>query len=292
MADNSSLTLSALMASEKFGGYVSGAILIGLGLLLAHLASRAFERTMQHRLSLHQLLVWRRTIYYGLLLIFLISALREMGFQLSVLLGAAGVFSVAIGFASQTSASNLISGLFLIGEGPFAIGDTILVSSKTQGEVMSIDLLSVKLRTADNLFVRIPNEQLIKSEVTNLTRFPIRRIDVAIGVAYKENIPGVRKVLLKVLDRHPLCLDEPAPQIKVQALGASSVDLMCQAWVRRENYSNVRDDLLEAIKAACDDAGIEIPFPQVTLNASSDNRPVALTLSRSPAPAHDEPQAD
>jgi len=134
-----------------------------------------------------------------------------MGFQLSVLLGAAGILSVAIGFASQTSASNLISGLFLIGEGPFAIGDFIRVGT-TEGEVLSIDLLSVKLRTPDNLFVRIPNEQLIKSEVVNLTRFAIRRLNLAVGVAYKEDIPRVRHILMQVATDNPLCLNEPAPR--------------------------------------------------------------------------------
>src|SRR5690606_3033117 len=129
-----------------------------------------------------------------------------LGFSLSVLLGAAGVLSVALGFASQTSASNLISGLFLIGEQPFQLGDTIKVGNTT-GEVLSIDLLSVKLRTFDNLYVRIPNESLIKSEMTNLTRFPIRRFDLLIGVAYKENISQVRQIMQNVADNNPLCMD-------------------------------------------------------------------------------------
>ena len=137
-------------------------------------------------------------------------AMRELGFSLAVIMGAAGVLTVALGFASQTTASNLISGLFLIGERSFEIGDLIRVGTTT-GEVLSIDALSVKLRTFDNLFVRIPNESLIKSEVTTLTRFPIRRLDLLLGVAYKEDIGRVQKVLTEVADRNPLCLDEPPP---------------------------------------------------------------------------------
>ncbi|MDP2227615.1 MAG: mechanosensitive ion channel family protein [Moraxellaceae bacterium] len=248
-----------------------------MGWLLARLLSGAFVRATQHRLTPHQLLMGRRTIFYFILILFTISALREMGFQLSVLLGAAGVLSVAIGFASQTSASNLISGLFLIGEGPFAIGDFIR-AGQTEGEVLSIDLLSVKLRTADNLYVRIPNEQLIKSEVVNLTKFPIRRLNLTIGVAYKEDIALVRKTLLHVAAQNPLCLNEPAARVIVQGFGASSVDLLFQVWTRKENFLAMRDTIQEAVKRAFDEEGIEIPFPQVSVNAGSASAPLTLRM--------------
>ncbi|HET8731759.1 MAG TPA: mechanosensitive ion channel domain-containing protein, partial [Moraxellaceae bacterium] len=146
-----SSALDKLLHADRIGDFVTGAVLILVGLLVASIAARVFERSMTARLSTHQLVVWRRVLHHGLLTLFVITALREMGFHLSVLLGAAGVLSVAIGIASQTSASNLISGLFLIGEGSFAIGDTIRVG-QTEGEVLAIDLLSVKLVTADNLY--------------------------------------------------------------------------------------------------------------------------------------------
>ncbi len=256
----SSFNLEAFLGSEKLGHLIAASVLLLIGWFLARTLARIFERSMQHRLTTHQLVVWRRVIYHGVLIVFIMSALREMGFQLSVLLGAAGILSVAIGFASQTSASNLISGLFLIGEGSIAIGDTIRVG-QTEGDVMSIDLLSVKLRTGDNLYVRIPNEQLIKTEVTNLTRLPIRRISINLGVAYEENLARVRDVLLKVAADNPLCLDEPAPQVIMQGFGDSAINLQVQAWVRRENNARVRDQLQGAIKQAFDEAGIEIPYP-------------------------------
>ena len=90
----------------------------------------------------HGQILLKRAIFYGIMILMSMSALRELGFDLSVILGAAGILSVAIGFASQTSASNLISGLFLMMERPFSIGDVIRVE-QTTGEVISIDLLSV-----------------------------------------------------------------------------------------------------------------------------------------------------
>ena len=269
--------IDSLLNSGKLTEISIGIAIVLIGWLIARLLSGAFVRAMQHRLTPHQLLLGRRTIFYVLLILFTLTGLREMGFKLSVLLGAAGVLSVAIGFASQTSASNLISGLFLIGEGPFSIGDFIRVG-QTEGEVLSIDLLSVKLRTGDNLYVRIPNEQLIKSEVITLTRFPIRRLNLPIGIAYKEDIGKVRAVLLRVAKENPLCLVEPEPSIIVQGFGASSVDLMFYVWTRRENFMKMRDSMQEAIKRAFDETGIEIPFPQVSVHAGSGTEPIPLRL--------------
>lgn len=277
---SSSFALEKLLHPERLGDLVTGVVLILVGLLVASIAARVFERSMAPRLSTHQLSVWRRVLHHGLLILFVITALREMGFHLSVLLGAAGVLSVAIGIASQTSASNLISGLFLIGEGSFAIGDTIRVG-QTEGEVLSIDLLSIKLVTGDNLYVRIPNEQLIKSEVVNLTRFAIRKLSLALGIAYKEDVKRVRALLLQVAADNPLVLDEPAPQVILQNFGDSAINLQFSVWTRREHYGSMRDQLQETIKEQFDREGIEIPFPQVALSMGAEALSVR-TLPPSP----------
>ncbi|PTQ88276.1 mechanosensitive ion channel family protein [Agitococcus lubricus] len=265
-----------LPVSDKTEGFIIGGILLVLGYLVSHLVTTAFVKTMSQRLTAHQLLVWRRALFYFLLLLFAMSALHEMGFKLSVLLGAAGVFTVAIGFASQTSASNLISGLFLIGEGSFVVGDTIQVG-KTIGDVLSIDLLSIKLRTADNIYVRIPNEQLIKSEVLNLTRFAIRRVPITINIAYKEDISKVRRILLALADKNPLVLDEPKPQVVVQNFAESAINLIFHVWTRKENFLDIKDMLQESIKQAFDDHHISMPFPQITIN-SGDLAPFAINI--------------
>ncbi len=255
-----------LPVSDKVEGFIIGALVLLTGYLIAQLVTTTFVKTMSQRLTAHQLLVWRRGIFYFLLGLFSMSALHEMGFKLSVLLGAAGIFTVAIGFASQTSASNLISGLFLIGEGSFMVGDTIEVNG-TIGEVLSIDLLSIKLRTADNIYVRIPNEQLIKSEVSNLTRFAIRRVPIMVNISYQQDISKVRQVLLTIADKNPLVLDEPKPQVVVQDLASSSINLMFNIWTRKENFLDIRDTIQESIKNAFDEHNIDIPFPQITVNS-------------------------
>ena len=249
------------LQSDQIGHIIKASILLLVGFICASMASRAAGKFLSKNFSQHHVVLFKRLLYWLVVALFVASALKQLGFSLSVLLGAAGVLSVALGFASQTSASNLISGLFLIGEQPFKLGDTIKVGNTT-GEVLSIDLLSVKLRTFDNLFVRIPNETLIKSEVTNLTRFPIRRFDLLLGVAYKEQIATVRKVLLDVADKNPLCLDEPTPMFLFLGFGDSALNIQFSVWGRRENFRDLRNSLQEEVKLAFDQAGIEIPFPQ------------------------------
>lgn len=270
-------TMTGFLQSEQFANFFKAGLLVLLGFLAARVASGALYKLMLKHFSPHHCTLFRRLVYWLVLALFLASALRELGFSLGVLLGAAGVLSVAIGFASQTSASNLISGLFLVGEKPFELGDIIQVGTTT-GEVLSIDLLSVKLRTYDNLFVRIPNESLIKTEMINLTRFPIRRFDLLIGVAYKEDIARVREVLAQVANDNPLCLDEPEPMFLFTGFGESSLNIQFSVWGKRENFRDLRNSLQEEVKLAFDAAGIEIPFPHRTLYAGSETEPFPVRV--------------
>lgn len=277
-----------LLMTDHMLQFIKALILLVAGLMAARFASNTAYRLLSQRFSQHHAVLFRRLSFWLVMALFAASALRELGFSLSVLLGAAGVLSVALGFASQTSASNLISGLFLIGEKPFQLGDTIKVGNTT-GEILSIDLLSVKLRTPDNLYVRIPNESLIKSEVTNLTRFPIRRLDLQFGVAYKENIGQVRKLLLELADKNPLSLDEPSPVFVFTGFGESSLDIQFSVWSRRENFRDLRNSLLEEIKLSFDKAGIDIPYPHRTLLAGSEGAPFTVKVITT-EPAKSQPE--
>jgi len=258
-----------------WGGLLRALLILTVGLLLARTVARALARLLGPHLDVHQTTVVRRMVFYGLTALVVATALHQLGFRLGVLLGAAGILSVAIGFASQTSASNLISGLFLLAERPFQIGDFIRVG-ETTGEVLAVDLLSVKLRTMDNLFVRVPNETLVKSFVTNFSRFPIRRYDLQLGVAYGEDLDRVKTVIEQVAERNPLCLEEPKLQIIFQGFGNSSVDLQISVWARRENFLALRNSLPLEIKKAFDSEGIEIPFPHLSLYAGSHSGPLPL----------------
>ena len=238
-----------------------------IGFLIARFVSNTFVRTIGARFNAHQRLVWRRGIFYFIFLLFVMASLKEAGFKLSVFLGAAGILTVALGFASQTSASNLISGMFLIGEGSFEVGDTIqitLIRGHTiEGEVISIDLLSVKLLTQDNIYVRLPNEQLIRAPVHNLSKFPIRRVPITLAINFHEDIIKVREVLLSVANQYPLVLSDPKPAVTVTAFRKSSIELLFAIWCQQENFFKVRDEMQERIRNGFLDNQIEIPVPKM-----------------------------
>ncbi|HSB95232.1 MAG TPA: mechanosensitive ion channel family protein [Spongiibacteraceae bacterium] len=235
-------------------------LLLMAGLIFSWLYGRMIKRGVLNHLPsfIQKLGSWL------ILAIFIGMALHQLGFKLSVLLGAAGIFSVALGFAAQTSAANLISGLFVVSERSFQVGDSIQVGNHN-GEVLSVDMLSVKLRTSDNRYVRIPNELLIKSDVVNLSKFPIRRFDLKLSVAYDSDIAHVRAVLLKVATNNLICLEEPRPLLNLQGFGESSIDLQFTAWATRENYQDLRNSIQEQIKIAFEVEGIQFPFPTRTL---------------------------
>ena len=272
--------LSDLFNTEMVLKLFRALSLLIIGFIVAKLISRFSLQFVSKLFTTHTSKAIQRGTYYVIFTLFVFSALLELGFNLNVLLGAASVLTVAIGFASQTSASNFISGIFLMAERSFVIGDVIKVGS-TVGEVLSIDLLSVKIRTFDNLFVRLPNEALIKSEVTTLTKFPIRRLDMKIGVAYKENIAKVKDILEKVASNNPLCLEEPKPLYIFQGFEDSSLSLQFSVWAKREKFLELKNSMYEEIKNAFDKENIEIPFPHMSLYTGNNTEPFPITITKS-----------
>ena len=269
--------MSDFLTSDRMLGFGRAVLILVVGLLLARVASRAVERGLLRHVSAQEAVLVRRLSFYVLLALVVTSALHQLGFKLGVLLGAAGIISVAIGFASQASVSNIISGFFLIAERSFVVGDRLDVNGRV-GHVISVDLLSVKLRTFDNLMVRVPNAEMINTTILNLTRFPIRRIDLQIGVAYKEDTERVRQILFDVADRNPLCLVEPPPLFIYRGYGNSALELQFSVWAKRENFLALRNSINEEIKFAFDEHGIEIPFPHRTLYTGSVTQPFPVRV--------------
>ncbi|NQU43422.1 mechanosensitive ion channel family protein [bacterium] len=262
------------------------ALLLGVGLPAVLFAARMTRRLTEKRYSPQVSALLQKGVFYAGLILILVSILADFNFKLGTFLGAAGIFGVAIGFASQTSLSNIISGIFLISEKPFVIGDLISVGSST-GVVISVDLLSVKLRTLDNRMVRIPNENLVKTEIVNVTRFPIRRMDIDVGVAYKEDVSKVREVLLDIARKNPLVLDEPEPLILFKSFGDSALEFLFGVWFSSTDFLKVKHSIMQEIKERFDQEGIEIPFPHRTIytGAVTDPFPVRVVGPGEGAPA-------
>ncbi len=239
--------------------------IIVIGFLLVRLTAAVVRRVVAKNLSERTKMILQKSIVYIGVVIIVIAALSEIGVKLSALLGAAGVVGIAVGIASQTSLGNIISGLFLVSEKTFVIGDVISVGDKT-GVIHAIDPLSIKLRTFDNLLIRIPNQTIITSEVTNITRFPIRRMDLSLGVGYSSDLAKVQEVLLSIARENPLVLEEPAPLFVYNSFAESSINLTFGVWFFKDDYLALRNSLFQSIKERFDEEGIEIPFPQRTIS--------------------------
>lgn len=273
---------SKLITMQNINTAIRIIVLLGLGFPLLLFICTLVGKAVKKRFTPQASMLIRKGIFYFGSILLIISVLYQMGFKLTALLGAAGIAGIAIGFASQTSVSNIISGLFLISEKPFEVGDLIKVDD-TKGTILSIDLLSVKLRTLDNQLVRIPNESLIKNQVTNITRFPIRRFDINIGVAYKEDVSKVRTVLLDIAQNNPYCLDEPEPLVLFLNFGDSALEFLFAVWFVKTDFFKLRNSIMQEIKERFDAEGIEIPFPHRTLYTGSVTEPFPVEIVSSKA---------
>ncbi|TVQ21394.1 MAG: mechanosensitive ion channel family protein [Spirochaetaceae bacterium] len=222
-------------------------------------------RRLLHRRTTAQvtMLVTKAVNYTGLAAIVAISLL-ELGVNLTPILGAAGIVGLAVGIASQASLSNVISGLFLVSEKPFSIGDVIRIG-ETVGVVVSIDLLSVKLRSFDNLFIRVPNEKIAGEQVTTITRFPIRRFDFSLNVPFDADLATVFAILKAIASESTLCLREPAPIIIPLEFGDQGVKLLFGVWFEKADFVAMRTQVTTAILKCFGDAGIRLSMPRVAV---------------------------
>jgi small-conductance mechanosensitive channel len=243
--------------TERVLDLTKACLILLAALPIARLAGRGVQRLVSRRGDVQQAQLLGRLATWAVGLMGLAWALQELGFKLGVLLGAAGVLTVAVGFASQTTLSNLISGFFLFGERPFRLGDWIEVDGII-GEVLSVDLMATKLRTAENHYVRIPNELMIKTKVKNRTRFPLLRTDIKVGVANTENLGTVRALLFDVASACSLSLDEPAPSFLVTEFGDGKVVVQLSVWGLAENDAQLRSTLSLQLHDALQQKGVRL----------------------------------
>jgi len=252
------------------------AIILGVGILIIWAITFTVKKLLPSSLSKQRQMIINRFVRYSGVVILFFVIVAELNINLTAIFGAAGIIGVVVGVASQTSIGNIVSGFFLVSEKPFELGDVIKIGDKS-GTVYSIDLLSIKIKTFDNLLLRIPNQTVISTEVTNVTRFPIRRLDFDLGVAYKEDLGKVMEVIQEVVRKNPLCLDEPEPLIVFKQFGASSIDILLGVWFEKTNYLKVKNSVFTEIKAAFDREGIEIPFPHISVYTGEATKAFPIT---------------
>lgn len=172
---------------------------------------------------------------------------------------------VAIGLAFQGAVTNLAGGVMILLFHPFRVGDYI-ETTEIAGTVNAISVLYTVVLTPDNKRVTVPNGSLTNAAITNYSAVGQRRVELTFSVSYDCDIDKVKQILLSVAESDPKSLKDPAPLARMKAQSASSLDFVLRVWCAPENYWDLYFDLNENVKKALDEAGMEIPFPQMDVH--------------------------
>ncbi|PXX89601.1 mechanosensitive ion channel protein MscS [Marinobacter vulgaris] len=263
--------LAQFGASPEFLKAMARAGLMVLGFFIAWMIVGRLmkEAVTRYRLdpSIRQLVENLFSVFAGTLA--LVTVLAQFGFDVISIIAGLGIVGIAVGFAAQSTLSNFIAGITLLIERPFHIGDWVTINGQ-DGKVVKIALRTTWLRTRDNIFAMIPNDSVASSDIINYSAEGATRLNIPVGIAYKESAKAAREVLMPVLLGHPEVLQGPGkePRVMLKSLGDSSQDLEVKVWITPDNLDiqpRIMADILEQMKAALDAAGIEIPFPHLQL---------------------------
>lgn len=242
---------------------VLGALFIIIVLwILYKLAMKTVSRIPSEKVTPQRMMLIRKFIKYLYYVVLILFVLSLFGIRLSAVWGAAGIAGIAIGFAAQTSVSNLISGIFVLTEGALKVGDTIIVNEIT-GVVDSVSLLSVRVHTHDNQMVRIPNSTILNSNLINNNYFTSRRMTISVSVSYDTDLEQALAVLRQVPARCPHVLRDPEPKVWLNGFGASGIDFVVAGWFNTADFLDAKNELFIEIKKGLDAAGISIPYDKL-----------------------------
>jgi small conductance mechanosensitive channel len=231
--------------------------------ILAKVLSRITEKSVSRLKGASDLLkhffvslVKKLTLLIGFMI-----ALSMLEINIAPLLAALGAVGFIIGFALQGTLSNFASGIMILIYRPYDLGDVVIADGIT-GTVNAMTMVSTSLKLPDNQVVIIPNNAIWGNTIINITGSETRRVDMVFGIGYDDDMAKAEKVLMAILQEHPLVLDDPEPIIKVHELADSSVNFIVRPWVKTADYFTVFWDVTRAVKERFDAEAISIPYPQ------------------------------
>lgn len=213
-----------------------------------------------------------KTLLY---IIYVIALLSLLGVPTTSMIAILSAFALAISLALQDTMSNLASGVVLIFTKPFSEGDYVEFSNGASGTVTRINMFNTKLRTPSNQVVTIPNKTAVECNIVNYSVEDTRRLDIPLSVAYGTDVDKVKEVGLAVAAAHEKVLKDPAPMVRLNNHGESSLDFILRVWVQRSDYWDTYFDLKEQTVKAFAENGIEIPFNQLDVHVKDDGEEAA-----------------
>lgn len=273
-------------ALETLGLRVFGAVAIALiGVWLVRRLIQGLDRVLarSHIETISRLFL-KNFAYAFCMVLVGVAVLQQLGVPPASLLAVLGAAGLAIGLALKDSLANIASGVLLIVQKPFHVGDLVQIGGQ-EGKVTQVRIFTTNLRTLDNRDVVMPNSMVTSQAIINMSRQAERRLEIKVGVGYEDNLDDARRVLLELAAADARVLKDPAPEVLVTALSESSVDLELRAWVANSDLLHARSDLNRAVRETLMTNGLHIPYPTRDLHVyhhDADGRDL-LKVTRSVA---------
>ena len=209
-------------------------------------------------------------VQYTILVFVIVAVLSKFGVETTSIIAVLGAAGLAIGLALQGTLSNIASGVMILVLRPLRI-DEFVTAGSVSGTVVEITLFTTLMKTADGVFISVPNSQIWNSAITNYSRNPTRRLDIKVGISYDDDVDAALEFMTKLVASDSRVLADPAPMAFVANLGESSVDITARGWANTPDFWATFWDLSRRSKTELEAAGFSIPFPQRDLHLKADS---------------------
>lgn len=244
-------------------------ILLLIGFKVVNFLGEKFKKTKVYdRLDPTARTFFRSFIVIALKIVLVIAAALIVGVPMASMVAVIGSAGLAIGLALQGSLSNIAGGFIILVFKPFKVGDFI-TSADATGTVEAINIFYTKVLTVDNKVVQIPNSVISNQTLTDYSTKDIRRVDLDINASYDSDVEKVKSILLSVAEKTEKAVLDPAPQARLSVHAASSLTFTFRVWCKTEDYWDVYFDLVEGVKKAFDENGIQIPYQQIDVHVNN-----------------------
>jgi small conductance mechanosensitive channel len=246
-------------------------IILVAGIAASRITGKLIKKSTSGGLHLDDTVagILRRITRYGILTVCVIMILNTFGISTASLLAVLGAAGVAIGLALKDTLGNIAAGIILLLLGSYRRGEYIEFGS-CGGTVVEISLFATTLETPDGLFISAPNSSIWGTPLKNYSRNGRRRMELSVGISYSDSIDAAFRVMRNIAESETRFLKDPAPQILVQSLGESSVNIALRAWASTGVYWDIYWDQMKNVKLKIEEAGLHIPFPQRDMHIIKD----------------------
>ena len=245
-------------------------LILFLTWVVARIGSTVISWLLERKVRLTQLAenLISGTIRNVIYLVGFAVALTALEVDMTPVLAAIGATGLVVGLALQGTLSNFASGLMILINRPFDVGDVVTAGGVT-GTVKQMNLVSTNFRTFDNQTIHVPNNSIWNGVITNITANKVRRVDLEFCIGYSDDFEQAEQIIRDVLADQELVLREPEAVVVTHALADSSVNIVCRPWAKTTDWWAVKTAVTREVKRRFDQAGISIPFPQQDIHVYS-----------------------